>query len=154
MTHIHLAHALIVRDGRVLLVASRYAGRDEPLWNLPGGRQQPGELLHETAQRELLEETGLRGVPGELAYVNESYDGDRHFVAAVFCTATEAGEVHIPKGGDHVSDVAWVAIDELSKRDIPEVVREPLVEYLRGALKRRYAGRHDAGISIRWPDEG
>ncbi|HEY1428656.1 MAG TPA: NUDIX hydrolase [Candidatus Tumulicola sp.] len=154
MTHVHLAHALVVRDGFVLLVASRYAGRERPLWNIPGGRQQPGELLYETAQRELFEETGLRGIARELAYVNESYDEMRHFVAAVFCTSVEPGEIRLPGGEDHVNAVAWVAIDELHSREIPDVVRDPLAAYLQGRLVRRYAGRHDAGISIRWPDEG
>ena len=59
MTHVHLAHALVIRDGAVLMVASRYANHVEPIWNLPGGRQQFGELLSETAQRELFEETGI-----------------------------------------------------------------------------------------------
>jgi 8-oxo-dGTP diphosphatase len=153
MTHVHLAHALVIRDGTVLLVASKYANHDHALWNLPGGRQQFGELLYETAQRELFEETGLRGLIGELAYVNESYDGQRHFVAAVFHVNVEAHELQLPSGGDHVVEAAWVAFDDLHSHEIPDVVLEPLTAYLRGGLPARYAARHDAGVSIRWPDE-
>ena len=84
MPVVHLATGLLEHEGRVLLVASRYPNQPEPLWNLPGGRQQPGELLAETAVREVLEETGLHVEARELAYVSESYDGDVHFLNAIF----------------------------------------------------------------------
>jgi phosphatase NudJ len=153
MTHVHLAHALVVRDGAVLLVASRYANHDEALWNLPGGRQRFGELLIETAQRELFEETGLRGTPGALAFVNESYDGERHFVAAIFHFVVDSDALQLPSRGDHVTDAEWVSPDRLASRTMPDVVRDPLTSYLRGMLPSRYAARHDAGVSIRWPDD-
>ncbi|HEY3674743.1 MAG TPA: NUDIX domain-containing protein [Candidatus Tumulicola sp.] len=153
MTHVHLAHALVIRNGAVLMVASRYANHDEPLWNLPGGRQRFGELLSETAQRELLEETGLHGVAAELAYVNESYDGDRHFVAAIFHTTVRPGALQLPSSGDHVTGAAWIAFVDVPARNIPPVVCEPLSRYLRGELPLRYAARHDAGVSVRWGDE-
>ena len=81
---VHLATGLAVVDGRVLLVASRYANHAQPLWNLPGGRQQAGELLTETVEREVREETGLHVRVGSLAYVGESYDGETHYLSACF----------------------------------------------------------------------
>ena len=84
LTTIHLATGIAIRDERLLLVASHYPNQPQPLWNLPGGRQQPGELLVETVVREFYEETQLRVHAGELAYVSESYDGDRHFLNATF----------------------------------------------------------------------
>jgi 8-oxo-dGTP pyrophosphatase MutT (NUDIX family) len=81
---IHIATGLAVRDGRVLLVASRYANHPQPLWNLPGGRQLPRELLAATVAREVLEETGLHADVGALAYVSESYDGDLSVVNFTF----------------------------------------------------------------------
>ena len=84
---IHLATGIAIRDGRLLMVASRYANHREPLWNLPGGRQLPGELLSETVVRELFEETGLRAEAGEVAYVSESYDGAEHFLNVTFIVA-------------------------------------------------------------------
>jgi hypothetical protein len=47
--------------------------------------------------------------------------------------------------------VEWVPLDAVSERIAVRVVREPLVAYLEGRNERRYAGYHDAGITIEWP---
>ena len=139
------------RDGRILLVASRYPNHPQPLWNLPGGRQMPGEMLCETALRELCEETGLQGTLHELCYVSESYDGATHFTNFTF-RVEAAGEPAMPLvEGDHVVDAAWVAADEVERRIAVAVVREPLLAYLRGETSR-YAGYPEAGITIEFPD--
>jgi len=170
---VHLATGLAVVDGRVLLVASRYPNHAEPLWNLPGGRQQAGELLTETVAREVHEETGLRVSVGSLAYLGESYDGERHYLSACFLVEVVAGSPFDTAQGDttapsfdsrpsgaaqddkvdHVVAWEWVAIEELAERIVVGVVREPLLAYLRGELTQRYAGFHDAGITIEWPPD-
>lgn len=148
--HINLATALVRRAGRVLLVASRYPNHPQPLWNLPGGRQQPGELLAGTAVRELEEETGLRGRIRELCYVSESYDGTTHFINTTFAVDAD-GEVQPPHvEGDHVVDSAWVPVGSLAEHLRVAVVREPLLAYLRSG--QRYAGYAEAGITIEFPD--
>ena len=159
MRHVHLATGLARRrDGAVLLVASRYANVADPLWNLPGGRQQPGELLRDTAVRELFEETGYRGRVAGLAYVSESYDRTDgvHFVNATFLLDIDGSEFEPGarrRADDHVADAAWVPLDEVASRIAVAVVREPLLAYLRGELHERYAGFADAGITIRWLDD-
>lgn len=149
---IALATGLALRDGRVLLVASRYPNQPQPLWNLPGGRRLPGELLAETVEREVFEETGLRARVGELAYLSESYDGDRCFLNATFLIAVPGREDPAPRGGDHAIAAAWVPLEEIAEYVSVNVVREPLLAHLRGELSRRYAGYHEAGITIEWPD--
>jgi len=150
-----LATAIAIRDGRLLLVASRYPNQAQPLWNLPGGRQKHGELLAETAVRELNEETGLDGDVVDLAYVSESYDGNEHYLNAAFVVAPHetpaAGASARNAAGDHVVAVEWVALDEIARRMVVAVVREPLLAYLQRTPAQRYAGYHDAGIMIEWP---
>jgi 8-oxo-dGTP diphosphatase len=160
VNRVHIATGLARRDigdgACVLLVASSYPNHAQPLWNLPGGRQQPRELLCETAVREVFEETGLRARAGELAYVSESYDGDVHVLNATFLidvpwrsgVCASFGAI-----GDHVVDVAWVPLAEISSRIVAGVVREPLLAYIRNELPRRYAGFHKAGITIEWPKD-
>jgi 8-oxo-dGTP pyrophosphatase MutT (NUDIX family) len=152
---IHLAGGIAVHDGTLLLVASRYRNQPQPLWNLPGGRQCDGELLCETVQRELLEETGLHGVAGELAYVSESYDGDVHYLNAAFVATLSDPNARLRAAGngDHVVAVEWVPLHEVRSRIVVDVVREPLVAYLENRLQSRYAGYHEAGITIEWPDD-
>jgi 8-oxo-dGTP diphosphatase len=58
--------ALIVRDGRVLMVRR---GKEpfEGYWSLPGGRVEPGETPQEAVRREVREETGLEVEVGDFA---------------------------------------------------------------------------------------
>jgi ADP-ribose pyrophosphatase YjhB (NUDIX family) len=170
MTTIHLASGIAIHEGRLLLVASHYPNQPQPLWNLPGGRQQPGELLVETVVREVFEETQLRVHAGELAYVSESYDGERHFLNATFVLSFDGppfdglrpfdelrvtGEpfdrLRVTGEEDHVVAAQWVPLGEVRERIVVGVVREPLLAYLQGVLERRYAGYHEAGITIEWP---
>ncbi len=151
MQRIHLATALIERAGAVLLVASRYPSHPQPLWNLPGGRQQSGELLERTALRELREETGLAGTIRGLAYVAESYDGDRHFLNAAFLVDAQ-GEPELPRAGDHVAKIEWIPLDRIAGRLHAAVVREPLLNFLERG--QQYSSFARADISVRWFDEG
>ncbi len=183
---IHLATGIALREEHLLLVASRYPNQPQPLWNLPGGRQQPGELLEETVVREFAEETGLDVAVRELAYVSESYDGEQHFLNATFLvevvqvssfdsaqddtwgaqpfdgacpervilSGVEGRRAQGDSGrGDHVVGVEWVALGDVRERIAVAVVREPLVAFLEGTLRRRYAGYHEAGVTIEWPDD-
>lgn len=135
-----------------MLVASRYPNHAEPLWNLPGGRQQPAELLTEALRREVREETGLQPTVGELLYVSESYDGDAHFTNFTFHIDAAGEPKAAPHAGDHIVDLAWVPIADIESRVAVRVVREPLLAFLRRELKQRYRGYADAGVSIVFPD--
>ena len=71
--HHHQIAVALVRQGTEILLVQQQAPDDPaPFWTLPGGRVEPGELLHEALIREVREETGLEvsGI-GRLLYVTQ-----------------------------------------------------------------------------------
>lgn len=148
---VQLATGLTVRGGMLLLVASAYPSHEQPLWNLPGGRQRAGELLRDTLEREVREETGLKAGIADLAYVSESYDGDLHVINTTF-EMSVSGTLCIPTSGDHIVGARWCAIADIETLIAVDVVRLPLLHYLH--YGRRYRGFAEAGITIRWPEDG
>lgn len=159
---IHIATGIAIAQGRLLMVASRYRNHAAPLWTLPGGRQQPGELLTQTVEREFSEETGVCVRARELVYVSESYDGEQHYLNATFAVdiLRQPERNVIPSAvegqgasDDHVVAVEWVPLDEVAQRIVVAVVREPLLAFLAGTLPARYAGFAQAGVTIEWPDD-
>jgi ADP-ribose pyrophosphatase YjhB (NUDIX family) len=145
---IRIATGVARRKDEILLVASRYANHAEPIWTLPGGRQEPGELATEAVAREIREETGLEAIVRDLLYASESYDGATHVANLTFEVHLE-GEPRIPRDHDHVVAAAWVPIARLQDRMRIAVVREPLLAYLNGSTQR-YFGFHEAGVTIEW----
>jgi 8-oxo-dGTP diphosphatase len=71
----YAAKALIIEAGRLLCL--RKEGEIGKYYVLPGGGQDPGELLTETLRRECLEELGAKAEVGRLRFVQE-YVGDNH----------------------------------------------------------------------------
>ncbi len=149
---IHLVTGILERDGAVLLVSSRYPNHAQPLWNLPGGRQRHGELLHDALRREFDEETSLPITIEGLRYVAESYDPstDTHFTNFAFGVMSSY-EPRLRAGDAHVVELAWVLQAELERRLRVEVVREPLLANLRDPARRYFVFR-DAGITIEFAD--
>ncbi|MFC1996103.1 NUDIX hydrolase [Chloroflexota bacterium] len=109
--------AIVTRNaGEILLVGNDY-GRDELVWNLPGGAVDPGEDLIQAVARELYEETGLKVLEiGPLAWIVQAVlKDDRPFIIgfAFEVTAWE-GEVSVENEVEHgdVQQAKFVSFDE------------------------------------------
>jgi len=100
--------AIVVRDGKVLLVKRRWP---PPGWALPGGFVDRGETLELAVCRETKEETDL--VVTQLrqlhAYSDPRRDPRHHTVGVVFEVAT-TGE---PVAGDDAAECRFFAFDAL-----------------------------------------
>ncbi len=100
--------ALVVRDGRVLMIRRRhppYTGR----WCLIGGKVEPGESLTTAWRREVCEETGLEPVlEGLVGWVDEVLVADEG-VLAHYHLWIGVGHLSGGLGGDTgEGEVAWV----------------------------------------------
>jgi 8-oxo-dGTP pyrophosphatase MutT (NUDIX family) len=73
----YAAKALIMEGGRLLCL--RKQGDIGGYYVLPGGGQEPGELLQATLARECLEELGARVEVGRLRFVQEYIGGNHLF---------------------------------------------------------------------------
>ncbi|MBI5880401.1 MAG: NUDIX domain-containing protein [Chloroflexi bacterium] len=109
--------AACIRDmqGRVLLQKRR----DNQLWGFPGGLQELGETIAQTACRETLEEVGLDVEVRQLIGIyttpelDKRYDnGDQTQVFITFFEcAVRGGELRAQES--EVLDIGWFALDGL-----------------------------------------
>ncbi|MDI6099065.1 NUDIX domain-containing protein [Actinoplanes sp. NEAU-A12] len=108
------AAAVIVRDGRVLMMheRSRRFGGGE-WWTLPGGGLRPGETAEEALRREVFEETGL--IVSDARYVLEMpYPSG---MTSVFTVTVADGEPRL--GRDDGSGPEQIGIDWLPVPELP-----------------------------------
>lgn len=71
--------AIIVKDGKLFCqkLKNSHTLHDNEFWCTPGGGIDFGESLHEGLTREIIEETGVEPVIGNLLFIQQFMDGDR-----------------------------------------------------------------------------
>ncbi len=125
-----VAHVLVERGDRLLLLRrkeGRYLGG---WWDVPGGTVEAGESLVEAAKRETAEESGLRvEIADEASHFVNADTGGRpiHFHTVTFhAILIEDGDVvlHPDEHDEHI----WATAEEAQKL--------PLVWHLRRTLSR------------------
>lgn len=109
-----VAASVVVVDAnnRVLLIKRGHAP-GEGLWSLPGGTVMEGEAPRDAAQREALEETGLRVRVGHELFVVavELAPGARYEIHGFSATALSDSVV----AGDDAADAQWVDANTYSR---------------------------------------
>lgn len=125
--------SMLVLDGPNVLIIKRGKEPSKGLWAFPGGRQELGETLHETAIRELLEETALTAHDAEfIKFFEPMRTGPvgeiiSHFVLGVFLCTSFTGNV---VAGDDAADAAWVSLETMDRYDFTRNAKELLIETL------------------------
>jgi ADP-ribose pyrophosphatase YjhB (NUDIX family) len=99
----------------VLLIKDPYGK-----WGLPKGHAEAGEALHETALREVAEETGLTDLElgPELVTIDWTFRSGGepvHKFATFFLMFSERGEL-VPQRKEGITAAAWIPLDAASKQ--------------------------------------
>lgn len=124
-----IAAAIIVEDGRVLLVRRRIS-EGKLSWQFPAGEVEPGESGEQAAVRETLEETGLDVSPvKDLGERIHPATGRRMIYVA--CEAL-AGDAHVADA-DELAEVEWCDRAKVAAY-VPFPFFEPVQEYLDAVL--------------------
>jgi len=126
------ALAIILRDGEILMI-KRGVKPHLGYWCPPGGVQDEGESLDETAVREVKEETGLDvEVVEELGRVTGPITGNPH---SVFLCVLTGGSLR--PSSPEATETRWILYEELHQLRVPRFIRDFLATLDLKQLERR-----------------
>lgn len=116
-THSVIGVGVVVIKGRDVLLIRRGQAPRQGEWSIPGGRQEFGETVRETAVREVMEETGVRIAHLRLVDVvdvvppPEERDGRTQWVLVDFRADWVDGE---PRAGGDAAAAEWVPLERVA----------------------------------------
>lgn len=155
---VHVAVAVIIREGRILIARRPDHVHQGGLLEFPGGKVEPGETVQQALVREIAEETGLEVPETSLEPVigiRHDY-GDKRVFLDVWRTSGAQGEAHGREGQpidwllpEHLEDSAFPA----ANRPIIRAIRLPMVMPVTGAMSSvseglsLFAGALNSGAS-------
>ena len=130
---------VLAPDGRILLIR-RGQEPAKGCWSVPGGRVEPGEDDTTAVAREVLEETGLAVVVGDLAGTVErdAPDGSVFVIGDYLCAPADGADLAAVVAGDDADDVGWFTAQEARALECAPGLLEALEEW--GALSRSSEG--------------
>lgn len=120
-----IAAAVIVNDGRVLLVRRRVS-EGQLSWQFPAGEVEPGEVEEDAAVRETREETGLE--VKVLRSLGSRIHPKTHRLMSYAACEVVSGTARVADL-DELAELAWCSTAEIADY-VPYGFYEPVQEYL------------------------
>lgn len=140
------AKAVVIHEGRLLVISIRDG--DEAWYILPGGGQEPEELLPQAVRREVAEEAGLSVACRELLFVIEGAQGEAHHRVDLVFDCEYLGRLpEAPLHGDrNQTGIAWVDVDTLNCQPLyPSKLRRQIMNFYQGKPHQVYLGNESVG---------
>jgi len=129
MREVRVTAAVLIEGGRLLAARRPPGAARGGQWELPGGKQEPGETLEACLVRELAEELGFEAeVQEPFMVLTHDYPDLRVELHAFFCRRL----TRVLRPSEH-DRVRWLCADELDDLPWSEADR-PLVARLRPRL--------------------
>ena len=135
---------VVVFRGKDVLLAQRGKKPRLHSWSIPGGAQELGETVEDTAHREIREETGLEiELLGLVEVVNSiNRDDDErvlfHYTLIDFVAEWKGGNL---VAGDDAADARWVPIKEIDDYNLRPLTQDVILQ----ADKLRKSGTLKSG---------
>jgi 8-oxo-dGTP diphosphatase len=140
------AKALIFKDG--CMAAVKINDHGDVFYIMPGGGQNPEELLTDAVIRECAEELGIEVTVKDLAFVVEGLRGEAfHRVDLVFLCdyRKEIPQAQI-RGDTNQAGVEWLAVDGLENQPLsPSRLRRQIVNLYHSLPAGIYLGNENMG---------
>jgi 8-oxo-dGTP diphosphatase len=108
---IEVACAVIFNAQEQLLIAKRGAGRDEGLWEFPGGKKKKNESILEAAEREIYEELNIV-IRAELELY--SLIAVPYILKFIKCSVLDDNKIELK---EH-SEIVFVQLNQISAIDL------------------------------------
>ncbi|AUZ25279.1 DNA mismatch repair protein MutT [Bacillus subtilis] len=119
------AFVIVMNEKHQILLVKR---KDVPLWDLPGGRIDPGETAEAAAVREVLEETGYSAVLSAKigVYLRPKFQDEQY----VFAGNITSGRAIVT--GMETADMKWFSPQRLPLLMVPNRKRQ-ISDFMNGA---------------------
>lgn len=140
------AKALIIKDDKMLAV--KISNEGEEWYIMPGGGQEPEEILPETVCREAAEELGIQVSVKDLVFVIEGVHGeDFHRVDLVFlCEYIGEIENAVLQKDTNQTGFEWLDISTLNQAPLyPSKLRRQIMNLYQGKEYKIYLGNEEIG---------
>ena len=126
------AKGLVIKDGRMLAI--KLKDQDGDFYIMPGGGQVAGELLTETVEREVAEETGISVKAGDAVFVIEGAEGEEHHRVDIVFLCDYIGHSTEDYHPDHNQiGYEWLDVDTLNTAPLyPSKLRRSIMNLFEG----------------------
>src|SRR3569833_4048239 len=112
--------AVVCLDGDRVLLVQRGREPNRGRWSFPGGKVEPGEAARATAEREALEETGVRVRVLEVVDVYDAIFPPYHYCVADYLALPMGSDEPTP--GSDAQAARWVPFDEVDRYDLTDAM--------------------------------